>query len=323
MVRDVAPGSTTTFDFTVNNAGNIDGTQDVLLVTDDGTRATVDQIQDLSLNVNETSNTLSLVWDVPRDQTEGLYDVTIETEDDSVVSEYRVRNARAIPDSVVYQYDAADFTTSSWPDTVGSADMSVTGLSDTTFSNGAESVDGDGTDDYGTANGPEDLAKNTTFGLALTIRVDNVPQFGSYFGMGDDADSTSSRMQLRDSGDGNGDFELFIQDNNGGSFSVNTDPTVAGDGTVHAVVVNKNGNSDADVNFYIDDMATAVGTAVDRPGSYDPSNWSSTYEMAFYARNDGGAINRYVDMAAGVFEFNTAPYSQTEREDFVSRRPEV
>jgi len=88
-------------------------------------------------------------------------------------------------------------------------------------------------------------------------------------------------------------------------------------------VINKTSNSASGINIYIDDMTNAQSTTTGNDGAFDNTNYSNSVNQGFYARNNDGAVDNHIATDAGAFEFNTVPYSQSEREDFVSRRPEV
>jgi hypothetical protein len=223
-----------------------------------------------------------------------------------------------IPDSVVYQWRAEEFA-SPWPANVGGVDMTVNGLTSTTFGNGSDAVNGDGTDDRGDAAGPESLLQQETFGLAFTIRFGSLTEFSGLFGVteGDARIThfTGLSGQL-------GDIQPSYKDNNGNELSVYTN-NAYDDGTVHPVVINKTSNSASGVSIWVDDMAAAAPTTITSDGAFDHTNVSLTDSMSFWSRKLDGSPLRYVPADFGVFEFSNSPYSQTERKDFVSRRPEV
>lgn len=229
-----------------------------------------------------------------------------------------------IPDSVVYQYPVSTFGSSTWSDDVGTADMSVNGMTSSTFANGDDSVEGDGVDDHGLATGPETLPENQTLGVAMTIQYQNadVPGF-EYFGGVSDADAGNGRWGVR--GDNNGPdgcIAFFAQDNASNQIQVYTD-NAYGDGSPRAVVINKHGDTAADIDIFVDDMTTPVSVSVASDSGFDHTNYANTRDFGFYTRNNDGTIQSEIPFHAGIWEFSTEAYTEAEREDFVSRRPEV
>jgi len=233
-----------------------------------------------------------------------------------------------IPDSVVYQHDAiADWTSGdgSIPDSVGSEPISLTGDFQDGTIGGKSGINGDGTDDYGLAT-TQSVFEQTSFGIATTIAVPS-GETEAVFGVSNSGSGTD--RVLCDFGAGvtggqgvNGAINFEIVDANGNGLGVATDATFD-DGSNHAVIINKSGNSVGDISIYVDDMSTAQSDSDIFNENYDPSNHSQSRDLAYFARNNGGSITNHLSMIAGVFEFNNQPYSQSERDSFVSRRPEV
>jgi len=221
-----------------------------------------------------------------------------------------------IPSTVVHQYTAANFTTSTWTDSVGSANMTVSGLTSSTLSNGNASVNGDG-NDHGTADGPQDLPSNETFGIGFTLEGTDTSDPSNFFSLIDG----SNRFQCIDDDffDGtNGNFDLTLQDTNGNRISVSANSFVM-DGSPHVVVINKNGDNASDLDFYIDDMSTPVGVNIHRDAGFSHTNYSPTLPLGFFARNKNGSISQEKAYDASIFEFNEDPYNQTERDGFKTR----
>ena len=224
--------------------------------------------------------------------------------------------ADAIPDSVEYQWRVEDFA-DPWPANIG-PDMTVSGLSTSTFSNNEDSVAADGDSDYGLASGPETLAGDETFGLAFTVEYDNVDSFRRIMGM-EDGDN---RFNVWFGGDTDNDIALELQDDNGDDLTRQTDEGYGGE--VRAVIINKSGDDPSDVQIFVDDMENPVSMSTRSDGGFDHNEYAGNIDFGFFARHGGGgSMEVHVDAEAGVFEFNREPYSQSERESFVDRRPEV
>jgi len=227
-----------------------------------------------------------------------------------------------IPDSVVHQYPVSTFTTSTWSDNVGSADMTVNGLSANTFGNGEDSVLGDGSSDHGlVTNGPRDLPSNETFGVAFTIEYTSLGGhvFAATDGSGD------NRFRVLDEpffDSSSGELNIEVSDRNSNGLVVETNDAFD-DGNPHAVVINKTSNSNFD--FYVDDMTSSVATSKFRDNGFNHNNYNPTKEtdLAFFSNTLDGSVFKHGNFEAGVFEFNSDPYNQSERLEFVNRRPEV
>jgi len=196
-----------------------------------------------------------------------------------------------------------------------------------TFSNGEGSVFGDGTDDYGLANGPEQLPQSESFGVAFTFQTDGGLQSSkSYFGALEDVGTTEADHFWFATGifGPTGDVEVLLQSENANrqSLYVYTD-NAFNDGIPKACVINKSGNSAADIDIYITDMSTPVSKSVARDEGFTPGNYDNPADVGFFSRNILGAIDQNISAHMGIIEFNGEPYSQAERDNFVSRRPEV
>jgi len=225
-----------------------------------------------------------------------------------------------IPDSVDYQVRVEEFA-SPWPFNIGGVEMTVTNLSATTFDNGEDAVTGDGTDDYGQASGPETIPSNETLGLAFTTAWPGSGSSDNWLGV----DEAGGRWDLDETDFYTGEaghIKFSLGDGNGNSLTVELDNRYDDD-SVHAVVINKSGNTASDIDVYVDDMGSTEPFTVRDDGGFNHADYSVSSDLAFWARNADGSIERYKQMRAAVFEFWDSPLSQSERDDFVSRRPEV
>lgn len=223
-----------------------------------------------------------------------------------------------IPDSVVYQYRAEDFA-SPWPDQVGSADMTVNGLAATTFPDGTDAVAGDGSS-HGLADGPQTLGSNSSFAVAFTVNYSNVNDNDRWFGV--DGDTAQFRVYTSDFNGSVGNIRLWLTDTNGNNATRGTQNTTFDDGNTHSVVINKPDDNPDNWDVYVDDMDNDIGVTTGDTG-FDSSNFAADGDLAFFAGNNQGSIANQIDSDVGVFEFWDTPLTQTDREDFVSRRPEV
>jgi len=221
-----------------------------------------------------------------------------------------------IPASVQFQFRAEDFATP-WPANIGGINMTINGLISSTFANGQPSVDGDG-NDRGSATGPGNLPSNEQFTVAFTINYTgtNRQRFAGV------RDGSSDFFISSSSVTNSGELELKLRDNSNNVLGLETNSGF--NGSRHAVVITKTGNTGSDVEFYVDDMVNPVVSSVSSDDGFDHTNFSVTTSMGFFdLLLDGSPANQNADAKVGVFEFANTAYTQTEREEFVERRPEV
>jgi len=224
----------------------------------------------------------------------------------------------AIPDSVVHQFVAENFS-SPWPDEAGSGDMTVNGLTASTFSNGEDSVAGDGSSDHGLASGPNSLPENEAFGVAFTIEGTDKTDLTEFWGVNDGG----NRFTLFQD-DASGSLGQPVLSLNDGSDGLKIEAKVdILDGDVHLVVINKAGDSAADVDFYIDDMSSPVSQNNRIDQAFDHTNYSVSEDMGFFAENAGGSVDGHIEYDTGIFEFRDETYSEDDRNELKDSRPEV
>jgi hypothetical protein len=224
----------------------------------------------------------------------------------------------ATPDSVVHQYRGENFTTSTWTDSVGNADMSINGVSASTL-NGDRSASSDGVDDVGFADGPQDLPENETFGVALVINSSDQTDATAVI---DSKDPSDDQFSIADNDffDGSTGELIFRLRESGNPLVVETDSVVY-DGDTHLICINKNGDDATQINIYVDDMTTATSVSVQNNFDFNSANYVNSAEMGFFANNNlaSGAIEGHKDLDATFFEFNSQPYSQQVRLDLKQR----
>jgi hypothetical protein len=221
------------------------------------------------------------------------------------------------PDSVIHQYRGENFTTSTWTDSVGNADMSINGVSASTL-NGARTASSDGVDDSGTASGPESLLSNSEFGISFVFNSSDVSR-SALFGF---FTSTDSRMICFDNDSSNsfGEIQLDIEDDNGGRILVETS-SVFFDGDSHLVVFNKTSN--ANIDIYVDNMTQSGGvqTVVKENSGFDNTIATADIDMGFFGRNASNSFGFEKNVDMPFIEFNEQPYSQQDRLGLKQRAP--
>jgi len=248
-------------------------------------------------------------------------DITGATIDGTDVTEITVDgdtvfSADRTPSSVVHQYLEPNFTTSTWIDSVGNGDMSVSGLNSSTFNNGDPSVFSPGSGQFGLANGPQNLPEKQTFGVGFTVEGTDNTGPTRWFGSRD----SGGQFVVNDSDffDGsNGELLVQFTDANNNNLTVETNQQIM-DGVRHTVIINKNGNSANDIDIYFDDMTTPVSFVIRANDAFDHTNYLNNQDMAFFALNNIGNNTGFKSYDTNVFEFNEQPYTQSERGTFKS-----
>jgi hypothetical protein len=231
------------------------------------------------------------------------------------------------PDSVVHQYRGQNFTSSIWADSAGQADMTMNGVQNGIL-DGTESVksgSSDGVDDFGLAKGttgPKDLPENETFGMALSIKGTDTTNNTRIFNSSNGPDEQFNISDSDAFGGGNGRLLLFLRDGNRESLAVETDDIIF-TGDEKLIVINKNSNNAAGIEFYVNDMVNTAPSSIRSTGNFLHTNYSNPINMGFFARNSGGTIDEFKAFNSALFEFSVEPYSQSERSDLKARRPEI
>ncbi|MFD1570151.1 hypothetical protein [Halorubrum laminariae] len=242
----------------------------------------------------------------------------VDVTEDGLVGRLSTQNNET-SNSVVYRWTADDFAIP-WTDGVSSVGMSANGLSSSTFSNGVKSVAGNGSDDYGLANGPETIPENETFGVAFTVETADKTDLSTWFAS---TDGSGCFALYQDDAVGRlGEPNVLVRDGNGNELKVACKTGIV-DGDVHLVVINKRGNSASEIDFYVDDMTNETSQNNRRDQGFDHTKYSVTAGMSFYAENSFGSIRRHMNYHAGFFEFRDEPYGESERKALRAVRPEV
>lgn len=226
-----------------------------------------------------------------------------------------------IPDSVEYQWRSEDFA-DIWPAYVSDRSMSVNGISRSSFLNDATSVFADGNSTFGMANGPQNLPKNESFGIGLTTQYNRAADITSWVGVDDG--TNRFLIQQDDNADNTtaGNIGLDLIDGNDHQIRLATQETF-NDGNPHCVIINKYSDDDSGVDIYVDDMADARPTSTSYNSGFSHMEYNAERDLAFFARNNNGTISAAIEAHVGVFEFNSKPYTESERRDFAYRRPET
>jgi hypothetical protein len=227
------------------------------------------------------------------------------------------------PDSVVHQYRGENFQTDTWEDTAPSgpqADMSITGVSASTL-NGARAASSDGVDDFGLANGPQDLPEKESFGIAFV--VNSTDKNDVTFWMGARDTNKNAQFGLIDfniSDNTNGEITFNLRDTNRNTIRIEGTTDVQ-DGDTHLICINKNSDDAGDVSFYIDNMDAETTVNVRRNQSFDNTDYLSDVDMGFFGGNTNSGFDFHKTLDLPFIEFKQSPYSPLERQALKRRAP--
>jgi hypothetical protein len=229
-----------------------------------------------------------------------------------------------VPDSVVHQYLGRNFTTSTWTDTAPSgpqADMSINGVSASTL-NGDRSASADGVDDFGLADGPQDLPEQETFGVAMVINSSDQNDVSTVFASLDGQNNFPAfQVDDSDAFDANtGELRVAVKDNNDNQLNVETASKIF-DGQTRLIVINKTADTASGINIYVGDMTTQAAVNVNRAQSFDHTNYTNDTQMGFFTINKLGRQLGFKALDLPFIEFNEKPYSQQDRLDLKQRAP--
>jgi hypothetical protein len=224
------------------------------------------------------------------------------------------------PDTVVNQYRGENFdaVNNVWFDSAGTADMSTSGVVSATL-NGEPAASSDGVDDFGLADGPQDIFTNPNPAVSFVFRSSDKRDVTAWMAL---STSSGSRFEITDLDFGdrsNGELFAVLEDDGGNNLFVQTDASFV-DSDIHLAVINV--TSSSNVDFYVDDMSTPVSSTTLRTG-FDNSQFTASEEVAFFAGNDNGNISDHKSLTSSFFEFKSSPYTLSERQDLKARRPEI
>jgi hypothetical protein len=196
--------------------------------------------------------------------------------------------------------------------------MSISGVSASTL-NGARAASSDGVDDFGVADGPQDLPENETFGVAMVFRSADQRDLTTLFS----AESSTGVFELTDSDafdNSTGELRFRLKDNNANTIVTETSDKFF-DGDTHLICLNKTGDNATDVNFYVDDMNSQAKTNEAATQNFNNTAYTNNRDTGFFAANLQGSIARHLDADMPFIEFNEEPYSQQDRLDLKQRAP--
>jgi hypothetical protein len=194
--------------------------------------------------------------------------------------------------------------------------MSTTGVTTGTV-NGSPVAVGDGVDDTGVADGPEDLPKTGDYTIAVTVsggtqsspgNITRVDSARGRFGILTQRSTSPQQVGTIVAGKNN---EILQTRTTAGQL----------DGSPHLIVVTKSGDNAQDFSIFVDDMVSPKPQTIVKNQNYQTSNYvGQTIQMGFFCRNtDFTNTDGLLDFQAGRFQFFDAALSEQERKNVKAR----
>jgi hypothetical protein len=246
----------------------------------------------------------------------GEVTVSIDHSDvqDSYSRQFNITGS-GIPDSVVVQYDASNFTQgeATWPADVG-PDMSITGDPQTeTLSDGSVGVRGDGVDDYGEWTAPSSLEGSSLhqFSIEFGIQFTQSTVFAMGNFNGDNETSVVVDFNKQENfNDEAGNFRFFLRSDGGNNFAVSpTNNPNLDDGNLHKVSIIVTGTDPVtDTDIIID--GTQVNTSAGNDSIPLDNYGQQDLSQAVFAFNNEGSIGRYGDVAYSIIRWHDSAITE-------------
>ena len=220
----------------------------------------------------------------------------------------------AIPDSAIHQYLVNDFTTSNWPDSVGTSDIeTISGLTeDSTAFDSVGGVSGDGIDDFGESDTMGDFGSNMLSDWAISIPIQTTDDASVPFGLNDQSNNMVLYGVVGDLFDvyDTGVLGLRVRGADSNQYRVHTNEAY-NDGNPHHWIINKTGNSDGDLEMYVDDMETAESMTTVTSGTLTEAE-NFTDPMSYFRR--GGNEDNHFEGALGDVRWFNDSLDQSDRQ---------
>lgn len=222
-----------------------------------------------------------------------------------------------IPDSVRNQYIYDDFSPSNWPDSVGSSDIStITGpvAASSAFS-GEGGVSGDGTDGYAQSDTMGSFGSNRGSDFAISVPFNTSDTGGMILAVAESlGDTLELGVGISWHGAGSGELGFRLRDSAGNALAEKTSGSSFNDGSDHHLIINKVGNAAGGVEFYVDDMDTAVSSTNETDDGFGNASVDNLpYPMTYFARSNDGTIGQYLDITLGDVRWFSNSLTATER----------
>jgi hypothetical protein len=193
-----------------------------------------------------------------------------------------------VPDSLIHEYRAQNFTSSNWPDTEQSADIVPTGPTSSLL-NGEPSVSADGVDDFGlsTTMGSFGSDMDTDFAIEFVLQTGDT---GFLLGVDNSTNSMGLSVVTNSAfGSQGGRLAFVIRSANNNSNFTAVDSSVAVDDTVaRHIIINKKGNAAADIDIAVNAQDKTGPVVSDKFNSTNTVDFDE--EMVYFAVNDAGNV---------------------------------
>lgn len=212
------PGSKIIVDFGIENTGGAVGDgQNITLTAEDGTKVTVDTLEDFTVNPGEIQSGV-LEWNTAIDQAEQQYQLCVETENSA---DCVTAHLTSLPDSTVHRWTHDESSSTALTDSVGSQSGVINGATFTTNAKqGSNALTYNGSGDY--------------------VDLGQIPYYSTFTVMGwlnfDTNNSRGTLIDMRSNqgvhirGEGDGTVELLYYS---GSYDIIAQPTVSTDQWYH------------------------------------------------------------------------------------------
>jgi len=228
-------------------------------------------------------------------------------------------SASGIPDSAIYRWKFSAGSGSTATDSIGSADGTINGATwvSGTYVDG-EALSGDGTDDYVNVGQLPDFSSITGGNFAIAYTVDDFTSGTGNFGL--NTTDGGEAVQVRHGNTGpSGAPELYLQDSSDGStlFEYATSGPLD-DGNKHRVIVNKNGNTAGDIEFY--DNTTQLSTTNITDGGFSSTGSFTNDFFLLGASQDGSLDSPMGATLDDIIIFSDSLISQQIQDDY-DRQP--
>jgi hypothetical protein len=206
---------------------------------------------------------------------------------------------------VVRQYQGADFSSTTWPDSSSSGvDMDISGATPTTLANGDAGGSFDGVDDNGQVSFPPELsgAGLQSFGIEFTMQTVSTNSGVDILKTDNGTQILEIRLNEKNFNNQSGNLTFLLRDSSrvdlAGTFDTNPN---LNDGATHKIlwnVVDANSNS---MELYVDGVQQSISFF----SKESPSNFNNfNFDFTVGAENRQGSLVRFSDISLGTMRLH-------------------
>jgi len=233
----------------------------------------------------------------------------------------------AIPDSQIHHYNPDNFTTSNWPDDVGTSDIAtISGLSfdSSAFGSSGGVVAEAANSDHGLSDTMEDFGSNRDSDFAISVPF-NTSDDGKML-LGHDESGAAARtielgIGVSFHGASSGELGFRLRDSNGNTLTAATNGNTFNNGNDNHLILNKTSNSAGGLEFYVDDMTTNLGSNDTDTGFGNATVQDLDGAMGYFCRSQSGSPSFEISATMGNVRWFDNSLSQSERESVNSALP--